>query len=55
MGDNTAIEWADASWSNVLVGCSRLSDGCRNCYAESIANRFKGEGLPYEGLIACTI
>lgn len=31
-----------------------MSEGCRNCYAESVANRFKGEGMPYEGLIART-
>lgn len=51
MSDKTGIEWTDATW-NPLRGCSRVSDGCRNCYAETVANRFKGEGQPYEGLIA---
>lgn len=51
MGDKTGIEWTDATW-NPIRGCSRVSDGCRNCYAETVANRFKGPGMPYEGLIA---
>lgn len=49
MGDKTKIEWTDATW-NPLRGCSRVSDGCRNCYAESVAHRFSGPGMPYEGL-----
>jgi len=51
MADNTGIEWTDATW-NPIRGCSRVSEGCRNCYAESLAKRFSAEGLPYEGLIA---
>jgi len=51
VGDKTGIEWTDASW-NPIRGCSRVSEGCRNCYAETVANRFKGPGQPYEGLIA---
>lgn len=51
MGDKTAIEWTDATW-NPIRGCSRVSEGCRHCYAETVANRFKGKGQPYEGLIA---
>lgn len=47
----TNIEWATDVW-NPIRGCSRVSEGCRNCYAESVANRFKGQGQPYEGLIA---
>lgn len=49
MGDKTKIQWTDATW-NPLRGCSRVSDGCRNCYAETVANRFSGPGMPYEGL-----
>lgn len=49
MGDRTGIEWTDATW-NPLRGCSRVSDGCRHCYAETVAHRFGGPGLPYEGL-----
>ncbi|MCZ0926504.1 phage Gp37/Gp68 family protein [Halomonas janggokensis] len=51
MSNKTGIEWTDATW-NPIRGCSRVSDGCRNCYAESVANRFSGDGQPYEGLIA---
>lgn len=51
MGDKTGIEWTDATW-NPIRGCSRVSEGCRNCYAETVAGRFSKPGLPYEGLIA---
>lgn len=51
MADKTGIEWTDATW-NPLRGCSRVSEGCRHCYAEGVAGRFSGPGLPYEGLIA---
>lgn len=40
MSDGTNIEWADASW-NPVVGCTRVSEGCRNCYAEAMAHRFR--------------
>jgi protein gp37 len=53
MADKSKIEWTEATW-NPIRGCSRISEGCRNCYAEVTANRFKGEGQPYEGLIART-
>ncbi len=49
MGTKTGIEWTDATW-NPLRGCSRVSEGCRNCYAEKVAYRFSGAGQPYEGL-----
>ena len=49
MADNTAIEWCDATW-NPIRGCTRVSPGCVKCYAESVAARFSGPGLPYEGL-----
>ena len=47
MGDHSAIEWTSATW-NPLRGCSRVSEGCRNCYAERIAGRFSYEGGAYE-------
>lgn len=50
MGDKTGIQWTDATW-NPVRGCSRVSEGCRNCYAEKVAARFSGEGQPYEGLV----
>src|SRR5215211_2324237 len=37
MGDNTGIEWCDATWSP-LVGCSHVSAGCDHCYAASLAS-----------------
>ena len=49
MGDKTGIEWTDATW-NPIRGCSRVSEGCRHCYAERVAARFSGPGMPYEGL-----
>ncbi|MGC1550754.1 MAG: phage Gp37/Gp68 family protein [Rhodanobacter sp.] len=50
MSDHSAIEWTDATW-NPLRGCSRVSAGCQHCYAETVAARFSGTGMPYEGLI----
>lgn len=44
------IEWTDATW-NPTRGCRRISPGCVNCYAEKVAARFCGPGLPYEGLV----
>lgn len=41
MSDKTGIEWCDATW-NPVTGCSKVSEGCRNCYAKSFAERFKG-------------
>jgi len=49
VGDKSSIEWTDASW-NPIRGCSRVSEGCRFCYAERVAARFSGPGQPYEGL-----
>jgi protein gp37 len=49
MADKTGISWTDATW-NPVRGCSRVSEGCRNCYAERVAARFSGPGQPYEGL-----
>ena len=50
MGESTAISWTDSTW-NPVRGCSRVSAGCQNCYAESVARRFSGPGLAYEGLV----
>lgn len=49
MADNSAIEWTDATW-NPITGCTRVSEGCRNCYAEVMAARFSGPGQWGEGL-----
>lgn len=37
----TSIEWTDRTW-NPVTGCTKVSPGCDNCYAESIARRFAG-------------
>lgn len=50
MSDKSAIEWTDATW-NPVRGCSRVSEGCRNCYAERMAGRFSGPGLWAEGIV----
>ena len=48
MGDNSAIEWTDATW-NPITGCTKVSRGCDNCYAERFAERFRGvAGHPFE-------
>ena len=48
MADHTGIEWTDATW-NPVRGCSRVSEGCRFCYAEGIAARFSDPGAAYHG------
>jgi protein gp37 len=40
---NTAIEWTDATW-NPVTGCSKVSEGCRNCYAAALAPRLAAMG-----------
>jgi protein gp37 len=41
MAQNSSIEWTDATW-NPVSGCSKITAGCDNCYAERIAERFRG-------------
>lgn len=41
MSDKTKIEWTDATW-NPVTGCTKVSEGCDHCYAETIAHRFAG-------------
>jgi protein gp37 len=48
MSDHSKIEWTDATW-NPLRGCTKISPGCKHCYAEAFAERFRGvPGHPYE-------
>ncbi len=48
MSLNTHIEWTDATW-NPVRGCTKISPGCKHCYAETFAERFRGvKGHPYE-------
>src|SRR5579884_2455200 len=44
----TKIEWTDATW-NPVRGCTKISPGCKHCYAERFAERFRGvPGHPFE-------
>jgi protein gp37 len=48
MSDNSKIEWTDATW-NPVRGCTKVSPGCKHCYAETFAERFRGvPGHPFE-------
>ncbi len=48
MSLGTTIEWTDATW-NPVRGCSKISPGCKHCYAERFAERFRGvPGHPFE-------
>lgn len=48
MANTTHIEWTDSTW-NPVTGCTKISAGCDNCYAERFAERFRGvKGHPYE-------
>lgn len=48
MSDKSKIEWTDATW-NPVRGCIKISPGCKHCYAEVFAERFRGvPGHPYE-------
>jgi len=41
MSIHSKIEWTDATW-NPVRGCTKISPGCKNCYAERFAERFRG-------------
>jgi protein gp37 len=48
MSENSAIEWTESTW-NPTTGCHKISPGCKNCYAERFAERWRGiPGHPYE-------
>jgi protein gp37 len=48
MSIESTIEWTDATW-NPVRGCMKISPGCKHCYAETFAERFRGvKGHPYE-------
>jgi protein gp37 len=42
MGQKSAIEWTDVTW-NPVTGCTRITAGCDNCYAATLANRLLGD------------
>jgi len=41
MAAKSSIEWTDATW-NPVRGCTKVSPGCKHCYAEVFAERFRG-------------
>lgn len=48
MAQASSIEWTDATW-NPVRGCTKISAGCKNCYAKTLAERFAGvPNHPYE-------
>lgn len=48
MANKSGIEWTDATW-NPVTGCTKITRGCDNCYAERFAERWRGiGGHPYE-------
>lgn len=48
MSSSSDIEWTDATW-NPVRGCTKVSPGCKHCYAETFSERFRGvAGHPFE-------
>ncbi len=45
MAQKSKIEWTESTW-NPVTGCTKISDGCKNCYAERMALRLKAAGSP---------
>lgn len=51
MATKSKIEWTEDTW-NPVTGCSRVSEGCRHCYAERMAKRLQAMGQPqYQGVV----
>lgn len=45
MNTNSKIEWTESTW-NPITGCTKISPGCKNCYAERMAKRLQAMGKP---------
>lgn len=43
MSANTSIEWSESTW-NPVTGCTKISTGCKNCYAEKMSYRLRAMG-----------
>jgi len=55
MSTASRIEWTEATW-NPIVGCTKISAGCKHCYAEAMAKRLKAMGTPgYEHGFSLTL
>jgi protein gp37 len=46
MADGSAIEWTEATW-NPVTGCTKISAGCKHCYAERMSRRLQAMGKPH--------
>ena len=55
MAGPSSIEWTEATW-NPVTGCSKISAGCKNCYAERMAYRLQAMGKPqYQNAFSVTL
>ena len=45
MGARSSIEWTESTW-NPVTGCTKVSPGCKHCYAERMALRLRAMGQP---------
>lgn len=55
MADGSHIEWTEATW-NPVTGCTKISSGCKHCYADRMARRLKAMGVPrYRNGFALTL
>jgi protein gp37 len=55
MSEHSGIEWTDATW-NPVTGCTKISPGCKNCYAERLAVRLRAMRNPrYQRGFAVTL
>ena len=55
MGNRSSIEWTESTW-NPVTGCTKISPGCKHCYAERMARRLKAMGQPnYANGFALTV
>ena len=45
MANKSAVEWTESTW-NPVTGCTKVSAGCKNCYAERMALRLRAMGQP---------
>ncbi|MGI1669268.1 MAG: phage Gp37/Gp68 family protein [Neptuniibacter sp.] len=55
MGTQSKIEWTEQTW-NPVTGCTKVSSGCKHCYAEVMANRLQAMGAPgYENGFKITL
>src|SRR3972149_1032081 len=55
MANHSAIEWTESTW-NPVTGCTKVSPGCKHCYAERMAERLQAMGQPnYRNGFALTL